>query len=130
MKARRETGGLRGDVSLWALALTLLGTAVVALSLRPLAEAFQVNQGHDFLLLYAAAHALRDHQNPYEAAVFLRSAQAVGVPPLYLLDSTHRLNQPYVYPPLFAWLVIPFTYLKPLAALLVWRVVSAGCVFV
>src|SRR5262249_54074396 len=113
----RSAGEARKDVTALALVLAIFGAGLVALALRQLGL-----EGHDFLLLYAAAHALRDHHNPYDAAIFLRYAQAAGVPSIYLADRAHRLSQPYVYAPLFAWLVMPLTYLKPLTALLVWRI--------
>ena len=128
MTVEQAASGQRLDRGTMTLALGLLGTALVDVVLYPVALALR-EQGHDFLLLYAAAHALRDGYNPYDTAVFLRYVLAAGVNPVFLLDSAQRLSQPYVYPPLFAWLIAPFTYLKPPTALVVWRLVSVGTVF-
>ena len=117
------------DPYVWGLLLALGLNALLLASLRSLAVANAPNRGHDFLLLYSAAHALRDHQNPYDPSTMLRYAQASGLPLLYVVDGSGRLNQPYVYPPLFGWLVSPLTLLRARQALLVWRVFSAACVF-
>lgn len=114
---------------MWSLLLALGLTLALLWTLQPLARTYAPNAGHDFILLYAAAHALRDHQNPYDPATLLRYARMSGLRIMYLVDTSHHLNQPYVYPPLFAWLVIPLTFFSPAHALVVWRVICALGVF-
>jgi hypothetical protein len=87
------------------------------------------NAGHDFRILYAAAMTLRVRQNPYDPAVLLPHIIATGLDRRYLVNGTGVLVQPYVYPPIVAWAVIPLTHLSPSRALLVWRMLSALCVF-
>ncbi len=108
-----------------------IALAASLLNLPPLlaiANHVHANTGHDFLLVFAAAAAIRDHQNPYDAATFLRYALATGIPRVLLVNSQGVLGQPYVYPPLFAWLVIPLTSLSPHSALFVWRIVCMGSI--
>src|SRR5260221_2474391 len=113
---------------------TWLLIALQILALAGLAKVYyltfpvQSNSGHDFRLLYGAAQLMRAHQNPYDAATFQHQVVADGMPIGYLMFHG-ELGQPYVYPPLFAWLVIPFTYLSILRALFAWRVLSCLCVF-
>ncbi|HEV2236733.1 MAG TPA: glycosyltransferase family 87 protein [Ktedonobacterales bacterium] len=75
---------------------------------------------YDFSSYYAAALALRGdpHANIYSAAVMARAGAAGHVqvqPPL-----------PYTYPPLFAILLIPLTFLPFRVAARVWMLVNAG----
>lgn len=114
---------------LWSLLLALGLSIALLWTLQPLEHGYAPNAGHDFILLYAAAHAIRDHHNPYDPATLLRYAHMSGMRIIYLVDRSHHMNQPYVYPPLFAWLVIPFTFLSPARALVAWRVVCALGVF-
>jgi hypothetical protein len=106
-----------------ALGVTLLVVWLV----RPAANFLHPNTGHDFMLIYAAANALRHAQNPYDPATLLHYTLMAGMP-LHFLVSSGQFDQPYVYPPVFAWLALPLTHLGPSRALLVWRVLSAGAV--
>lgn len=119
---------LRSRVTLWLLACLTLSLISLWL-LRPILNQVHQNTGHDFILLYAASQALRAHQNPYDLNVFLNQASAAGIPRNFLIYHG-QMNQPYVYPPLFAWLITPLTYFAPLRALLIWRVFSLACIFV
>ncbi len=117
-------------LSRWLLLLSL-GLSMLALWLMyPLAVALSANAGHDFFLVLAAAKALHDHQNPYDPFVIVRYAHASGMPLGYLITQAHQPKQPYVYPPLLAWLVTPLTYINPAQALAVWRVLSSGAILV
>ncbi|MGH2487979.1 MAG: glycosyltransferase 87 family protein, partial [Ktedonobacterales bacterium] len=126
---RRLMAASARRVSIWSLLLALGVSLGLLWTLQPLAQAYAPNAGHDFILLYAAAHAVRDHQNPYDPATLLRYARMSGVGIVYLVDTSHHLNQPYVYPPLFAWLVIPLTFFSPAHALVAWRAICALGVF-
>lgn len=129
MNWQRVRVALTRSVGVWPL-LLMFGVSLFCLwLLRPLDQTYLFNSGHDFLLLYAAAHAVRDHQNPYESAVLLHYAQLAGLRLSYLIDGSHHLNQPYVYPPLFAWLASPLTFMRPTRALFVWRIICAAGVF-
>lgn len=110
-----------------------LGVFVMALHtplniLSPDAYNLHSNTGHDFRLMYSAAHVLTFGGNPYTADVFLRQAIQDGLPRKYLLYHG-QLGQPYVYPPIFAWFLMPLTLLGPANALLLWRVFSVMLVF-
>jgi hypothetical protein len=73
---------------------------------------FTTTNNSDFVIYYAAAHALLSHR---DANIYLWSVvhtQSV---------SCGTINAPYVYPPLFAILVMPFTALSCLPAALVWN---------
>jgi hypothetical protein len=120
---------LRSGAIIWGLAGGLALSFLTLWALRPIADGLRVNGGHDFLLLYAASSATRAHENPYDPLVLLRYARDAGIPVLYLLDAQQRVSQPYVYSPLFAWLVIPFTNFTPSRALLAWRACSVICFF-
>src|SRR5712691_1230794 len=115
-------------VSTLIIAVALAASLLSLPPLLAIANHVHSNTGHDFLLIYAAAEAIRDHQNPYDAATFLRYALATGIPRVLLVNGRGALGQPYVYPPLFAWLVIPLTSLPPHSALFVWRAVSLGSI--
>jgi hypothetical protein len=119
----------RRRMGIWGLCLALALALLLLWLARSTADVLRSNEGHDFLLIYAAARALRDHQNPYDPAVLGRDAHLAGLPWRMLLDAGHHLTQLYVYPPLLAWLVVPLTYLGPLAALAVWRILCGGAVF-
>jgi Glycosyltransferase family 87 len=88
----------------------------------------QSNAGHDFRLIYSAAHALWLHHNPYDPGVFAKQALDDGMPRQYPLDKG-TLSQPYVYPPIFAWLLAPLTLFKLETALFLWRALSVLLVF-
>jgi Glycosyltransferase family 87 len=114
--------------SSWLLALALVISCASLWALLPLANSLQDNTGHDFRLLFVAATALRAHQNPYDTATFLHQAQLDNVP-ARLLILRGQFIQPYVYPPVFAWLIIPLTFITVAHALLAWRLLSLACVF-
>ena len=113
--------------STWLLMATLAASFVGVWALYPLTLPGQLVSGRDFKLLYAAAQMMRAHQNPYDAVGFLRQLVADNVPQV---ASHGQLTQPYVYPPLFAWVLIPLTSLSSQEALLAWRLLSLACVFV
>lgn len=73
---------------------------------------------YDFSTYYAAALALRHHlhANIYSQAVLTpaRAVEGVGSP----------LPLPYTYPPLFAYLLIPFTFVSFHAAVRAWMAVN------
>jgi Glycosyltransferase family 87 len=129
MSLRSIALGRRSYLSTGALVAAILFSLATLRMLFSLANTHHLNAGHDFRILYAAAVTLRLHQNPYDPAVLLPHIIATGLPRLFLVDANGVLNQPYVYPPIFAWFVIPLTYLSPTRALLVWRILSALCVF-
>ena len=108
------------------LIVSLAASFLGVWALYPLTFPVQTNIGHDFKLLYAAAQMMRAHQNPYDAVAFLHRVVADNV---QYVASHGQLTQPYVYPPLFAWGVIPLTYLSSQEALLAWQILSLVCVF-
>ena len=114
--------------------IVLLGVLIVTVATlwlsEPIVQMVRRNTGHDFMLIYAAANALRHLQNPYDPAVLTKFALNAGMVHQFLLDVHGRFNQPYVYPPLFAWLAIPFTFASPALARLEWRIVEAVIMFV
>ncbi len=117
----------RSDI--W-LPLIAVGLSLLVLWLiHPLSAPFHFNAGHDFMILYGSASALHDHKNPYNRSILLPYIEKTGIPRFALVSGDGQLSQPYVYPPLFAWLAIPLTYLSPSSALLVWRVISAVGIF-
>ena len=127
MLRRLVTGSLSPRAGIWPLLLALALSVLVLWLLRPLTDPLQANAGHDFMIIYGAARVLRDHRNPYDPAILLPYVHMTGIPLNYLLNGSHQLDQPYAYPPLVAWLVVPLTYLSPPAALFVWRLIeSAG----
>lgn len=69
--------------STWLLIATLAASFAGVWALYPLTFPVRLNGGHDFRLLYAAAQMMRAHQNPYDAAAFLRQLLADGVPAAY-----------------------------------------------
>lgn len=71
--------------------------------------------GVDFRGYYAAAHVLLAGGNPYDYRVVSQ----------VLLDVTGEMgNNPYYYPPWFAWLFIPLAYLPFQIARAVWMVLN------
>src|SRR5262249_43759528 len=112
----------------WAFAAALMLSLVALWLLIPLMNSWNINAGHDFLLLYAAPTAWSTEKTPSNHTILPQQAPPAGIPSRYLL-ADGRLNQPYVYPPLFAWLVSPLTNLAPQTALFAWRLLSAASVF-
>ncbi len=113
--------------------LVVLGVLIMTLHtplnmVSPEAYDLRSDTGHDFRLMYSAAHALSLNHNPYDTHVFLQQALEDGAPRNKLLYHG-QLSQPFVYPPIFAWFLIPLTLLGPAPALLLWRVLSILLVF-
>ena len=109
--------------------LLWLGLLLLALvMIYSQAGVVEPNAGHDFILLLSAAQAIRGNLSPYDPFVIVHFASLDGVP-LYHLLNGGRATQPYVYPPLFAWLVQPFTHLNTVSALWLWRALSACAIF-
>jgi len=71
--------------------------------------------GKDFRGYYAAARVLTEGGNPYDYRLVAR----------VLLDVTGEMgNNPYYYPPWFAWLFIPLTYLPFQVARAIWMTIN------
>ena len=70
-----------------------------------------VSYGQDFRGYYAAARVLRESGNPYD---YHQVAQV-------LLELTGKMgNNPYYYPPWFAWFFVPLTFLPFQIARVIW----------
>lgn len=118
----RSVTGLPDRMRAWLVALALVALALVTLVwLRFLWGALHAPVGqYDFSTYYAAALALRanPHADIYSQAVIAQAGAAAHTqvqPPL-----------PYTYPPLFAYLLIPFTFLSFHIAARAWMAVNVA----
>lgn len=69
---------------------------------------------NDYGSFHAAAYAISEGLDPYAPASLQASANAAGLPGVH----------PYFYPPFLAELLVPFTWLQPLPARVVWGLLS------
>lgn len=67
---------------------------------------------HDYASFHAAACAVRAGVSPYRPDELLFGSVSCGMGPVY----------PYLYPPLLSELLVPFTFLSPWPARLLWHV--------
>jgi hypothetical protein len=74
-----------------------------------------ISFGMDFRVYYVAARVLIACGNPYDYSLISRA----------LLEMTGEIgNNPYYYPPWFAWLFVPFTFLPFQSARAVWMILN------
>ena len=118
----------------WRRYALLAGSALLALAWTALATYLLLKlprggTGSDFGIFLAAGQALRfdPHANIYQAHTLLATVQAHG-------GCKPWHNPLYVYPPLLAILLIPFTYLPCAYTTYLWHAVTialwAGCTLV
>lgn len=105
----------------WLWVLLAVGTAALATEFAAdLVWKLRYQGWGDFRSYYAAAWALRMHQDPYDPAALNRVWEQVGDPTL------KADTRAYAYPPLFALALQPLTGLRVVQAARLWMVLNAA----
>ncbi len=99
----------------------LIGLALFVVRVGVL-DTFELLRGralHDYASFHAAACAVREVVSPYRPDELLFGAGTCGIGPVH----------PYLYPPLLAEVLVPFTFLSAWKARLLWHALSILAAF-
>ncbi|MGZ3453481.1 MAG: glycosyltransferase family 87 protein [Polyangiales bacterium] len=94
------------------IALTIFCVRIFVIDPLEFLRAKSIN---DYASFHSAAFAISEGLNPYDFMQLQRAAKAAGL----------QGANPYFYPPFLAELLIPFTWLEPFPARMVWWAITA-----